>query len=138
MTEANPASLKISDIIPDRGKPSIVRLEDFVAEVSEEIGLDPSTQESLRRYSNVYFRHESLRHDFANEKILFKGYALEFNSDGVATGNNYYWVKRGNSQKHVKFLARTAFDVFDTYLSGNEESRIAVFRVREFIHALNR
>lgn len=132
----NPA-FTLSDIAPEKRIPPFLRLKSYVKQLSDEIGLDPDSYESLRMFANVYFRLNDITRDFQDQSLQFTGYPLEYDQDNYPAGGHYYYITRDDYEDTKALLSRTAFDIYDTRLSGSEAIKVAVYRVIEFVHLLN-
>ncbi|PIR79908.1 MAG: hypothetical protein COU25_02845 [Candidatus Levybacteria bacterium CG10_big_fil_rev_8_21_14_0_10_35_13] len=138
MIEQGAANLDISLFSPDKKVSPKQRLDAQVKTVSDELGLDPFLQESLRRFGNIYLRLRKVKIDFGKRKPLFHGYPIEPREGEDGGKTEYFWLSEQRSDDFIDFLSRGAFDTYDSFLSGDENTKIAVYRVREFIHLLFR
>ena len=119
---------------PNVGVPLPIRL---VRKSSEQIAhyrnLDSLSTEALAKFAVVNFRIKDIATDFRETASDYIGYVVHVNEGGTGVAIVVYREIYSNV---IQNLSAIAFNLYNTYLSGNENTRTAAKEVQGAINDL--
>ncbi|MCL5434847.1 MAG: hypothetical protein M1405_00460 [Patescibacteria group bacterium] len=102
----------------------------FAGQVSHFRNLDPLTSEALTKFAIINYRIRDIATDFRGTTNKHMGYVTSINEEGESVAVVVY---REAYSDFIRNLSTIAFNVYNTYLNSNENTRAAAKDVLTFV-----
>ncbi len=105
-------------------------VRDSSNEIARYRGLDALATQALSRFALINFRIKDIAEDFRGTATRSVGYPMSANEEGIT---EIKVVSRESYPDMLRTLSTIAFNLYNTYLSGSENTRAAAKEVRAVI-----
>mgnify|MGYP001588910869 CR=1 FL=1 len=105
-------------------------VRDSSNEIARYRGLDTLTAEALSKFALINFRIKDIAEDFRGTATRSVGYPMSANEEGIT---EIWVVSREGYPDMLRDLSTRAFNLYNTYLSGSENTRAAAKEVQGIV-----
>jgi hypothetical protein len=118
----------------DRSLPFPLRVvRDSSGEIARYRKLDSFTTQALSRFAHINYRIQDITRDFRGTAYNHTSYPLSTSKEGVT---EIHLVSREEYPGILRNLSATAFNLYNKYLSGSENTRAAAKEVQDIVNDL--
>ncbi len=125
MLEAEPDRSKDIELLSTQN-----RVFRFAGQSADRNSLNLLARDGLFKYARLSYLIEDIRFLFHGTTMQYAFYPVEENEDGELTGE---LVSRDDYSERMKYLSLLASNVYNDYLNGSENARLAAREVKNFI-----